>query len=236
MRTKDKAGNRGNVHGGELSRTKKRSSRIFASPLLWLNTGGMLVVIVVLVLSAYNIQAKSLNQILQASSSLLIADDFDRPDSDSIDNGWIEVETSGAQVGVQGNRLCFLDTSDIAIRPIAQVSFQQVTSGELEWSFDFDWARIVKEGTYRVFMQLGESALMSDSNQNNGVGINLVWTNLNSVHQTLAYRQAGVDTDLIMISGPSNPNSCSQTAIRSGEGFIDPRAARKAITGSPGNK
>ena len=195
---------RGSALDGEMLRTEKRSARRLTSPPMWLSIGGLLVVFAGLVLNANIIQAQSLYQNLQASSTTLFTDNFDRPDSDSIDNGWIEVETSGAQVGIQGNRLCFLDTSDAAIRPIAQVSIQQVTNGELEWSFDFDWARIEKEGTYRVFMQLGESALMSDTNQNNGVGINLVWTNLNSVHQTLAYRQAGIDTALVVVSGPSN--------------------------------
>ncbi|MFC1923552.1 DUF5060 domain-containing protein, partial [Chloroflexota bacterium] len=200
MQERDQRRKRRNAHGGEVYGTKKRS----ASPPLWLNIGGLLVVIAVLVLSAYTIQAKSLNQIFEADITLLISDNFDRPDSDNIDNGWIEAETSGAQVGVQDNRLCFLDTSDIANRPIAQFSFQQVTNGELEWSFDFDWSRIIKEGTYRVFMQLGDSTLMNEDNQNSGVGINLVWTNLDSTHETLAFREAGVDTPLIVVSGPSN--------------------------------
>jgi len=158
----------------------------------------------ILVLNTRLIQAKSLSQILQISSTILYTDNFDRPDNDFLNNGWVEVEETGAQVGIQGDRLCFLDTSDVVNRPIALVTFQQVSSGELTWNFDFDWARIKKEGTYRLFMQLGKSVLMDNNNQSNGVGVNLVWTQLNNIHQTLGYQQQGVDTALLVMSGPTS--------------------------------
>ena len=150
------------------------------------------------------IEAKIALQLPQASEALLFSDTFDRPDSSSIGNGWTEVEAAGAQVGIQSNQLCFLDTSDVANRPIAQAAFQQVNSGELLWNFHFDWIRDAQEGTYRVFMQLGDQAQIGDDNQNAGIAVNLVWTRLNDVHQMLGYRYAGVDTALDAVSGPTN--------------------------------
>ncbi len=44
---------------------------------------------------------------------------------------------------------------------------------------------------------------MNDTAPNDGVGINLVWTALNNVQETLAYRKGGVDTSLITVSGPA---------------------------------
>ena len=137
-------------------------------------------------------------------TTILFSDGFDRLDDGIVGSGWVEVEANGAQVGIQGNRMCFLDTSDVVNRPIALVTFQQVSSGELTWNFDFDWARINKEGTYRLFMQLGKSVLMDNNNQSNGVGVNLVWTQLNNIHQTLGYQQQGVDTALLVMSGPTS--------------------------------
>ncbi len=116
-------------------------------------------------------------------------------------NGWVEVETSGAQVGIQGDRLCFLDTSDVANRPMVSHSFPVVDKGELVWQFDFDWKRTGTEKVYRHFMQLGQSGLMSDASPNAGVGINLVWMALNSAQETLAYQRGSLDTSLATVSG-----------------------------------
>ena len=44
---------------------------------------------------------------------------------------------------------------------------------------------------------------MNDTVPNDGVGINLVWTALNNVQETLAYRKGGVDTSLTTVSGPA---------------------------------
>ncbi|MCJ7695082.1 MAG: DUF5060 domain-containing protein, partial [Anaerolineaceae bacterium] len=165
---------------------------------------GLMLIISLLVLNIYSIKAKIQDQFPLAASALLFSDTFDRPDNNLIGNGWIEVEASGAQLGILDNRLCFLDTSDVPNRPIAQIDFQQVSSGELLWNFNFDWIRITQEGTYRVFMQMGDQVLLSSDNQNYGVGVNLVWTRINDIHQTLGYRQAGVDTAISAVSGPTD--------------------------------
>jgi len=164
----------------------------------------LLLFIVIFVFNFDTIGAKIQDQFAQASSVILLADSFERADSGTIGNGWIEIESNGAELGIQNNQLCFLDTSDVQNRPIAQVNFQQANTGELVWNFDFDWTRITYEGTYRVFMQLGDQVQISNDDQNKGVAVNLVWTRINDVHQTLGYRKAGVDTALNVVSGPTN--------------------------------
>ena len=75
----------------------------------WFGFLGLVFVLIILVNSTNIIQAKSLNLIFQDNADVIIADDFDRPDNDAIENGWIELEAGEAQVGIQGERLCFLD-------------------------------------------------------------------------------------------------------------------------------
>ena len=116
-------------------------------------------------------------------------------------NGWVEVEAAGAEAGISGNRLCFLDASDLANRPVVSRTFPQVSSGQVAWTFGFDWQRTVKEASYRLFMQLGEGALISPSSQDGGAAVNLVWTQVGGVHQTLASRKGGIDTALAVVSG-----------------------------------
>ena len=116
-------------------------------------------------------------------------------------NGWVEVETSAALVGIQGNRLCYLDTSDVVLRPLARHAFTKQTTGHVKLEYDFDWQRTGAEGTYRVVMQLGDGALMSDAALDSGVGVNLVWGNIGGVHERFGYRVNGTETGLTVMSG-----------------------------------
>ncbi|MCJ7536405.1 MAG: putative Ig domain-containing protein, partial [Anaerolineales bacterium] len=77
----------------------------------------------------------------------------------------------------------------------------EVSSGDLVWEFDFDWQRAGNEGRYRLFMQLGDGSMMSDSNQDAGIGVNLAWTRLSGTNELFVYRQAGDYTGLGVISG-----------------------------------
>ncbi|MEX0852238.1 MAG: hypothetical protein WD036_02995, partial [Bauldia sp.] len=72
-----------------------------------------------------------------------------------------------------GNRLVF-SAVDATNRPMVSRSFTRVSSGEVAWAFEFDWTRTGSEGTYRLFMQLGDSGLMSANNWDAGVAVNLV--------------------------------------------------------------
>jgi hypothetical protein len=67
-----------------------------------------------------------------------------------------------------------------------------VAGGTLVWEFDFDWSRTGSESRYGLHMQLGDGSLMSDDEEDSGVGVNLVWTRTGFTHETLNYRQAGM--------------------------------------------
>ena len=135
------------------------------------------------------------------TGEVLLSDDFERSDGSTVGAGWVEVEETGADVGLSGGELCALDSTDNVNRPLVRHAFSQVSTGTVRWTFDFDWVRTGPEGTYRVFLQLGEEALMSDSDQDAGVGVHLVWTMLDGVHESLGYRDSGTATRLATVSG-----------------------------------
>jgi PKD repeat protein len=140
---------------------------------------------------------------LTQTGTSLFGDDFNRADSATVGNGWVEVETSGASVDVNGGRLNFTETSDKTNRPMVSHSFAKVSSGKVVWEFDFDWTRIGDEGTYRLFMQLGDGALMTTASQDAGVGVNLIWTQIGGTQERLGYRRGGTNTALASVSGPT---------------------------------
>ncbi len=140
---------------------------------------------------------------LTQTGTSLLSDDFNRADSATVGNGWVEVETAGASVDVNGGRLSFTETSDKTNRPMVEHGFAKVSSGKVVWEFDFDWARIGDEGTYRLFMQLGDGALMSTASQDAGVGVNLIWTQIGGTQERLGYRRGGTNTALASVSGPT---------------------------------
>jgi hypothetical protein len=121
--------------------------------------------------------------------------------SPSVGNGWVEVETAGAVVVLDGTRLSFADTSDAVMRPLARHSFNEVTSGYLDWEFELDWTKTGTDDAHAVHMQLGNGAQMTASSATAGVGINLVWGRIGGADQTLGYRRAGATTALMPLSG-----------------------------------
>ena len=123
-----------------------------------------------------------------------------------IGEGWVEVEqlgALGATVSVAGNQLSFDDTSGVINRPLVSRSFSPVSTGTLQWDFDFDWARTAVDPGYELWTQLGDGAVMSDNSQDVGAGVNLIWTRINGAHQSLGYHQGGVTTALAVMSGPA---------------------------------
>jgi len=133
----------------------------------------------------------------------LLEDSFDRSDSTIVGNGWVEVESSGAEVGIRNKKLEVLNASDAVNRPLVRHSFARVSAGTLVWEFDFNWKRTRSEGRYSVFMQLGDSASMGDSEQNSGIGVNLIWTAIDGSHETLGVLKDGKLAAVSPLSGPA---------------------------------
>jgi len=105
------------------------------------------------------------------STSILFSDDFNRPDSTRVGNGWVEIETSGT-VDVAGNTL-LMNPGDSDRTPGVTHSFTQVSSGTLTFEFDMDWTQTTVEGVYDVVMQLGQGMVTKDLTT--GVGVYLGW-------------------------------------------------------------
>jgi len=137
-------------------------------------------------------------------ATTLFSDDFNRADSDTVGNGWT-VEEGGGDVDIVNGHLYFGDTNDESNRPLVSHSFATVTSGFMSWSFTFDWMRTGGEQTYRLFMQLGDSDLMttpgSGEEPNAGVAANLVWTDIGGNHESLGYAVSGAYTSIAQVSG-----------------------------------
>lgn len=169
------------------------------------------------------------NPTVPSDSTLIFQDSFDRADSAEVGNGWIEVEENGADVGISNNRLHFIDTSDRQNRPVAKHTFEQISSGKLIWGFDFDWERGNGEGTYRLFMQLGNGAKMSDSSQDTGVGVNLVWTGIDNTHEMLGYRRDGNTLALAKLDQPSRISVTTDLDTHTYEVAIDGTVVQSQI-------
>jgi hypothetical protein len=103
-------------------------------------------------------------------------------------------------VTISDERLFFDDTSDVINRPGVKSSFTGASTGTLTWGFDFDWTRTGDESTYRVLMQLGDSTAITDDSQNDGVGVNLIWSRIGEDHEVLGYRDEDGDHALAVLS------------------------------------
>ena len=131
----------------------------------------------------------------------LLTDAFDRANSATVGNGWVETEATGAAVAINNGRLTFPDTSDVVRRPIVMHALPATTSGLVVWEMQFDWARTGNEGVYFLYMQLGDGTQMSVDSADQGVAVNMVWTRIGGVDQQLGYRRGGATTALRTLSG-----------------------------------
>ena len=154
---------------------------------------------------------------------------FTRPNSSTVGQDWVEVEQSGASVSISGNTLYFGDTSDATNRPLVRRSFAAVSTGTVVWQFDFDWTRSGSENTYRLFMQLGDGAQMSDGDQDAGVGVNLIWTQIGGAHESLGHRASGTNTALVQVSGTATVKIVADLAAHTYDVYIDGALIRSLV-------
>jgi hypothetical protein len=146
------------------------------------------------------------------ADTVIFSDNFNRPDSGSVGNGWTVLEGTTGNVDIYNSSLYFADTNDLVNRPMVSHAFTKISSGSLSWSFNFNWTRNEDETDYRLFMQLGDSGSMSSNDQRSGIGVDLVWTSINDVHQLLAYVGNGTYTTLSTISGNTAINVLADLA------------------------
>jgi hypothetical protein len=160
---------------------------------------------------------------------LLFSDSFTRATSPHVGSGWVEVEATGAVAVLDGTRLRFADTSDVAMRPLVKHRFNEVTSGYLEWEFELDWAKTGTDDAYAVHMQLGNGAQMTASSATAGVGLNLVWGRIGGADQTLGYRRGGATTAIRPLSGRATIRVLVDVAALTYDVYVDGQSVETRI-------
>ena len=147
------------------------------------------------------------------TASLPFIDDFNRGTTASVGNCWVEeLETGGADATIATNRLQLSSTDELNAPRISH-TFTQVSTGSLIWSYVFNWDRTGAEGTYGLWMQLGNSALMVDpaTSDNTGVAVNLKWAGTNrgmTNDEGFGYVQGAAVTEVAVVSGgPANDHT-----------------------------
>lgn len=83
------------------------------------------------------------------------------------------------------------------------------------WKFSFDWARPGPENNYYIYMQLGDSSVMDDTQPGDesrpydstsshyGTGVDMVWYKGTDIsHEVLSYyRDGSIQENLVTLSG-----------------------------------
>jgi Domain of unknown function (DUF5060) len=153
--------------------------------------------------------------------TILFSDTFNRPNNANIGNGWIENEPRGTSGAVDDQQLCFLETSDEAIHPQVLHSLSDGPGSLVEWRFVFDWARTGPESTYQVFLQLGDAGLMTPDDVRQGVAVNLVWSAIDGVDETLGYYDGTDPSPLSTLSGQATLLVVADSKARTYEVLVD---------------
>jgi len=140
--------------------------------------------------------------------SVTFSDDFNRVDSSTLGNGWVEVSNPPSDdAEILNNQLQF-DTDDNSNIPIIQRDFTRQESGNVTLTFLFDWVRSGSEQFYDVWIQLGDSNLMvsPDTSDNTGVAANTKWASPNhgmTNQQGFGYVNGSSVTEVEVVSGPT---------------------------------
>jgi CubicO group peptidase (beta-lactamase class C family) len=136
-------------------------------------------------------------------ATTLFEDRFDRPDSQVVGGGWVEIE-AGSTVALAAGGLDFRALDD-PIRPMIRAAIAPHSAQTLTWTFDIDFRRTGTEKTYAFWMQLGDSTQMSDQAPHQaGVAVDLVWGGPSSglqSHESLGHVVGGQATRVATVSG-----------------------------------
>jgi len=115
------------------------------------------------------------------SNVYFFEDLFNRAASSTVGFGWTELEQSGADARIASNTLVSTNVLDLygadaSMDCIALHSMSGVDdTNRVVWEFGFVWDRDSAEGSYEVYMQVGDSS-MTQSSPWTGVGVFVSWT------------------------------------------------------------
>ena len=148
-----------------------------------------------------------------AVTTLPFTDDFNRGTTATVGNCWVEEAEGGtADATINTNRLQLSSNNDTNSPRISH-TFTQVSTGFLKWTYVFNWDRTGAEGTYELWMQLGNSATMVDpaTSDNTGVAVNLKWASITrgmTNEEGFGYVQGAAVTQVAVVSGgPANDHT-----------------------------
>ncbi|MCW3997077.1 MAG: hypothetical protein NWF10_00720 [Candidatus Bathyarchaeota archaeon] len=133
---------------------------------------------------------------------VFLDDNFDRADSSTVGMGWVEIDfDASADAQILDNSLHF-ETLDDNHQPLVYHSFSAVAAGKINWTFDLDFERTGSEGTYEIFMLLGEDLTSAPPGETQDVAVNIKWGGPNNGfggHETLGYYD-GSTTGVVSVS------------------------------------
>jgi len=148
---------------------------------------------------------------------VLLDDDFNRVDSTTVGNGWVEIESDpDAEAQILTNRLDF-DASDDNHEPLVYYTFPQETTGKIKWAFTFNFERTGGEGTYNVFMLLGQGLTSAPAGETAGVAVNLMWGGTGGAHPMPTHESFGyydgTPHQVAVVSGDAGSNPGGDATI-----------------------
>jgi len=149
--------------------------------------------------------------------TILLSDDFNRTDSNTVGNGWTETDgEAGAEASITSNRLSLVSANNTN-QPMVSYTFTKQTSGKIEWSFVVNFSRTGVEGGYYMRMQLGDSASLGAS-PDTGVAVSLVWQDPGAEgsidHEGFSYTTAPATiTQIGVVSGPGGLNDGGDATV-----------------------
>ena len=144
--------------------------------------------------------------VLCAPVPLPFSDSFDRANSGTVGNcWWDEYEVGTADATINSNRLQ-LNGDNESQSPRILHTFTDVSTGWLKWSYVFNWENTGGEGTYELWMQLGNNATWVDpaTSDNTGVAVNLKWASATrgmTNDQGFGFVQGGTTTEVAVVNG-----------------------------------
>ncbi len=119
------------------------------------------------------------------SKNYLIYDDFNRKNKQTIDSGWIEVDTGNNKSEIYSELVLFSSDGTNAMRPMLRKRFEDQSKDTLEWQFDMQWGRTdTSAKNYSVFFQLGYN-MINTRDSLRGVAVNLRWGDKNPYSTSL---------------------------------------------------
>jgi fibro-slime domain-containing protein len=106
--------------------------------------------------------------------SLLVSDNFERKNSDTLGNGWEEpVDNNIDKAYIYNGLAVFSSTGTKDISPVIVKKFTPHNTGTLVWTFDIDWGLTNALDEYEFLMQIGKD--MIDKKEFNKVAVSLRW-------------------------------------------------------------